>query len=164
MATTLQIFTKDKITQFKKDVESLNLRYPVADIAKMTGYSKGNVSDFLSGKKSISEAFIKAFYEAFGSSLKVPVETKEAKANTLEILAAHDAIIAVVAVNGPCTEVPSGTEYSSLPVPDEAVPIPKCVIVLLPAVQAAKAMIAAFTTLLPETVNPALLRATAIRP
>jgi transcriptional regulator with XRE-family HTH domain len=43
----------------------LNLKFPVAAIARATGYSKSNVSDYLSGKKSPSENFLKAFYKFY---------------------------------------------------------------------------------------------------
>ena len=68
------MLTKDRIEQFYKDVDSLGLRFPVAEIRRATGYSKGNVSDFLNRKKPIPENFINAFYAAFKSSLNVPRE------------------------------------------------------------------------------------------
>ena len=46
-------------------VDSLNLTYPVKEIAVKTGYSKGNVSIFLSNKKQPTKAFLKKFYEVF---------------------------------------------------------------------------------------------------
>ena len=46
-------------------VESLNLTYPVKEIAARTGYTKGNVSIFLSNKKEPTKAFLKKFNEVF---------------------------------------------------------------------------------------------------
>lgn len=69
------MLTEKKIERFFSDLDKLKLRFPVASIAKATGYSKGNVSDFLGRKKSISEAFIDKFYEEFYSSKNVPQET-----------------------------------------------------------------------------------------
>ena len=59
------MLTQGKIDKFYRDVKYLRLTKPVADITKATGYSKGNVSEFLSGKKQPSENFIDAFYNAF---------------------------------------------------------------------------------------------------
>ena len=52
---------------------------------------------------------------------------------------------------------------SKLPVPLDAVPMPKCVIVALPDVQGPNATAAAFDALLPDTVQPEPERATACR-
>lgn len=38
------------------------MRFPVAEISKVTGYSRGNVSDYLNRKKDPSERFITMFY------------------------------------------------------------------------------------------------------
>jgi hypothetical protein len=45
------MITNDLIDKFYKDVTELKLRFPVAAIAKATGFSKGNVSDYLNKKK-----------------------------------------------------------------------------------------------------------------
>lgn len=69
------MLTADQIEQFYKDVESLGLRFPGAAIRKATGFSKGNVSEYLGKKKPPSEAFLKAFYKEFSKSIKnVPRE------------------------------------------------------------------------------------------
>lgn len=60
------------ISKFYQDVNSLGLKFPVAAIAKETGYSKGNVSGYLKGNPP-SENFISAFYRKFSDRLdKVP--------------------------------------------------------------------------------------------
>lgn len=65
--------TQTLIDQFYKDVEQLGLKFPVAAISKATGYSKGNVSAYLSKKDEPSGNFLKKFYEAFPkSSTNVP--------------------------------------------------------------------------------------------
>ena len=62
------------MSDFKTDTNSnilhnatkkLRLRFPVADIVKKTGYAKGGVSDFLNGKKPVSDEFLKKFSEAY---------------------------------------------------------------------------------------------------
>lgn len=59
------MITKEEISKFYKDVEDLGLRFPVAVIAKMTGESKGNVSNYLKRRKEPSESFIERFYKGF---------------------------------------------------------------------------------------------------
>lgn len=71
------MLTQKQIDQFYKDVEALGLKYPVAAIAEKTGYSKGNVSSYLSKKSPPSENFINAFYNSFKV---VPRETSESRA------------------------------------------------------------------------------------
>lgn len=56
--------------QFLRDVESLNLRYPIARIVEETGFNKSSVSKYLSGKEMPSKNFLKAFYEWFNKSRK----------------------------------------------------------------------------------------------
>lgn len=46
-------------------IKSLEIRFPVAEIVQKTGFSKGNVSQYLSKKLVPSEGFIKKFYESF---------------------------------------------------------------------------------------------------
>lgn len=58
------------IDQFYKDVDALELKFPVAAIAKATGARKGNVSDYLNKRKTPSENFIKKFYDNFPRSTK----------------------------------------------------------------------------------------------
>jgi transcriptional regulator with XRE-family HTH domain len=59
------MITKGDIEQFYKDVENLQLKFPVASIAKATGESKGNVSRILSRGMEPSESFLKKFYNGF---------------------------------------------------------------------------------------------------
>lgn len=67
---------KEIIDKFYADVESLGLKFPVAAIAGRTGFSKGNVSVYLSRKKDPSESFLKKFYAVYKESFKkVPRET-----------------------------------------------------------------------------------------
>lgn len=65
------MISKQNIEQFYKDVKSLGLKFPVAEITRATGHSKGNVSRYLSKKLEPSEQFLKAFYEQFPSSSKM---------------------------------------------------------------------------------------------
>lgn len=66
------------IEKFYADVDKLGLKYPVAEIARATKYSKGNVSQYLKRKMEPSESFMKKFYAAFPeSSKKVAPSTVE---------------------------------------------------------------------------------------
>jgi hypothetical protein len=56
---------QEDIDRFYKQVELLDFKFPVAAIAKATGFSKGNVSNYLSRKMEPSENFLKAFYSKF---------------------------------------------------------------------------------------------------
>lgn len=68
------MLTKELIDKFYEDVKALGLKFPVATIAKETGYSKGNVSAYLKGSAP-SQNFINAFYKKFSNSIKkVPRE------------------------------------------------------------------------------------------
>ncbi len=44
--------TNYKLETILKAIESLNMKFPIVDIANLTGYDKGNVSSYLSGKKT----------------------------------------------------------------------------------------------------------------
>lgn len=50
---------------FKKAVEDLELRFPVAMIAEAMDYKKPNISAFLNGKKSIPDNFLDNFFITF---------------------------------------------------------------------------------------------------
>lgn len=64
------MLTEERISKFYEDVAGLGLKHPVAAISDATGYSKGNVSQYLSRKQLPSENFITAFYQAFPESSK----------------------------------------------------------------------------------------------
>lgn len=59
------MITEHQIEQFYKDVDSLKLKFPVAAIAKATGFGKSTVSVYLTKTKEPSESFIEKFYESF---------------------------------------------------------------------------------------------------
>lgn len=61
------------------DVESLKLKFPNATISRETGFSAGDVSNYLSGKREPSKRFLEAFYNAFGKKLGKVVIRKEAE-------------------------------------------------------------------------------------
>lgn len=63
---------KHQIEQFYEDLAALGLRFPIAEVARATGYSKGNVSEYINKKKPPPEAFLKSFYKGFKN---VPQET-----------------------------------------------------------------------------------------
>lgn len=77
------MLTQGKIDQFYKDVKSLGLKYPVAEIQRATEFPKSNVSEWLSKKKVPSENFIDTFYlkfkkELIKSSIVVPLKDHDA--------------------------------------------------------------------------------------
>lgn len=83
--TTLQMLKAVDIENFYKHVNALGLKFPVAAIAKETGFSKGNVSDYLKKVKEPSENFIKKVYEAFPESTKkVPHDVVDKKEESHE--------------------------------------------------------------------------------
>lgn len=57
----------NKKTVFINAVEALNLKHPVVEIAEKTGYSKGNISEFLNEKnpKEPTRPFLLTFCKAF---------------------------------------------------------------------------------------------------
>lgn len=59
------MLTTREIDGFYSRVDELGLKFPVAAIARATGYSKGNISDYLKKRKQPSENFLKKFYEVF---------------------------------------------------------------------------------------------------
>jgi transcriptional regulator with XRE-family HTH domain len=79
------MLTNKQIEQFYKDVDILNLKYPVAEIARATKESKGNISRILNKKAEPSEAFLKKFYKSFEI---VPHETGDIKNTSV-----HDKLI-----------------------------------------------------------------------
>lgn len=66
----LQTGKTDRVKQFYKHVDELRLKFPVAEISRATGQSKGNVSRYLNGSLEPSEAFLNKFYGAFSESFK----------------------------------------------------------------------------------------------
>ncbi len=52
------------------EIKVLDIKYPIVKISEVTGYSKGTVSNYLSGKGFMSLEFIKTFCEKFGYSFE----------------------------------------------------------------------------------------------
>lgn len=72
------MLTEERISKFYEDVKVLGLKRPVAAISEATGFSKGNVSQYLNRKSPPSENFIDKFYEVFKESFKkVPHGTQK---------------------------------------------------------------------------------------
>lgn len=91
---------REEIERFYKDLEGLDLKFPVAAIAKATGHSKANVSKYLSRKLEPSEAFLKAFYEKVQNSGKnVSHGTPEVFVSHKEGESLHLAILAIAESN-----------------------------------------------------------------
>ncbi|HEY4289455.1 MAG TPA: hypothetical protein VGN00_20275 [Puia sp.] len=59
-----------RLEQIKLDIELRQLRYPVKAVADRTGFDRGNVSKYLSGRLRLSDKFTKAFYKVFDKDLK----------------------------------------------------------------------------------------------
>lgn len=73
----------ERFKQFRKDVESLQLRFPITEIAERTEWDKGNVSSYYNGKKAPSKNFLKKFHLSFEKELRTA-----APSNPAEILSA----------------------------------------------------------------------------
>lgn len=58
-----------RLEKFKRDLESLRLRFPIAELAERMKADKGNISAYLNGKKPVSEKFLQRFYDAFSLTL-----------------------------------------------------------------------------------------------
>ena len=48
-------------------INSLKLRFPNKEIVNKTGYNSGIVSEYMRGKKFVSESFLRVFCEKFGA-------------------------------------------------------------------------------------------------
>ena len=57
---------KSRLAQVTEVLSKLNLKFPVAEIARRTGEDKGNVSKMLNGKLPISDNFYTTFMSKFG--------------------------------------------------------------------------------------------------
>ncbi len=53
----------------KLALSRLKLRFPVAEIAKKTGYSKGNISNYIKNKKPVSDNFLENFLIKYDLSM-----------------------------------------------------------------------------------------------
>jgi hypothetical protein len=51
-------------------VKKLQLRFPVAEIHRATGTGKGDISNYLSNKRTVSDNFLETFSEAFKIDLR----------------------------------------------------------------------------------------------
>ena len=63
----LQKTDEDRRSAVLKILEERKIRFPVADIHKATGIDKGMISNYLNGKKPISDKFYSTFMEKFGN-------------------------------------------------------------------------------------------------
>ena len=96
-----------RLGKIKQDIALLQLRFPIATIAKRTGLNKGNISKALRGKVPCSDNLMNRFYVSFREDLdnarsnceskqefdRCPVDTSRSKkliiiASTLTELAA----------------------------------------------------------------------------
>ncbi len=56
---------RSDIELFYKHLGSLELKFPVADLVRISGLGKSTVSEYISRKKEPSENFLRRFYEHF---------------------------------------------------------------------------------------------------
>jgi phage repressor protein C with HTH and peptisase S24 domain len=52
-------------TAFIQAVDKLGMRFPVAELSRATGYRPPIVSEYLNGKKTVSESFLRTFCEVY---------------------------------------------------------------------------------------------------
>lgn len=58
-----------RLAKIKQDIARLQLRYPIATIARRTGLNKGNISKALRGMIPCSDNFVDRFYGSFREDL-----------------------------------------------------------------------------------------------
>lgn len=63
-------------------ISSLNLRFPNKEIVAKTEYKSGIVSEYLTGKKPVSESFLKVFSEKFGADFDYLMGQKSKQATS----------------------------------------------------------------------------------
>jgi phage repressor protein C with HTH and peptisase S24 domain len=61
----IEIKKVDNKVRFNEMLKKVSLRFPVAEIAKKTGFSKGSVSEILKENRSPTDEFLKKFSEAY---------------------------------------------------------------------------------------------------
>jgi transcriptional regulator with XRE-family HTH domain len=66
--------------RFLEHVNGLNVRFPNKQIVEKTGYKSGIVSEYLNGKKIVSESFLKVYCEKFGADYDYIMGNKPAPA------------------------------------------------------------------------------------
>lgn len=70
------MMANERIQRFYKDIQGLDIRFPVSAIAQATGETKGNVSKYLNQKMQPSESFLNRFYMKFGKVVQKSDTTK----------------------------------------------------------------------------------------
>lgn len=83
------MLTNADIDGFYTRVNELGLKFPVAAIAKATGFSKGNISDYLKKRKQPSENFLRKFYQVFPNSSTPELEKPGLKPDDLLVQLMH---------------------------------------------------------------------------
>lgn len=104
-------FKQDKNTEiFQAAVQKLGLRFPNKTISEATGYDKGNISNFLKGKKPISDEFLDKFLTTFNLDKK---EISISEAVILEPQSSYKTIPNQLIVNVPYYDVDFAGGWSS---------------------------------------------------
>jgi len=73
----------DNTSIFNEMLKKVSFKFPVAEISKKTGYSKGSVSEILKGNRSPTDDFLKKFSESF--EIEIPVMNNYEQIETLNI-------------------------------------------------------------------------------
>lgn len=74
----------DNKKTFSEMLKKVSFKFPVAEIHRKTGYSKGSVSEILKGNRSPTDEFLKKFSESFG--IEIPEQKYTEQIETLNVL------------------------------------------------------------------------------
>lgn len=70
--------------EFFEKLKKFDLKFPVATLTRETGYSKGSVSQYVSGKKAPSEGFMRKFNELYDSD-RIIYDTEDGNPEKLAV-------------------------------------------------------------------------------
>lgn len=97
--STLSPIDKKRLENALQILSDNNIRFTVAETVRRTGENKGNVSNFLSGKKPMTERFYKKFLEVFRIDEKeIKGELNDKMSFVIEKLINHQATLNVLRV------------------------------------------------------------------
>ena len=89
----LQKADKDRLDKVLELIKNSGIRFPIAELSRLTGKGQGEVSVYLSGKKPMSDKFYSSFMNKYGSNENI-VQTTEITLHNLinqnsELVDAH---------------------------------------------------------------------------
>jgi len=73
----------DNIGIFNEMLKKVSFKFPVAEIHRKTGYSKGSISEILKGNRTPTDEFLKKFSEGF--NIAIPETKYKEQIETLDI-------------------------------------------------------------------------------